>query len=312
MADRPHVLALIPLPPVARESLAAHYELHLAPNGPESIGSEVPLEKIAAVATNGTTGLGPQLMDRMPNLRVVSTFGVGHENVDLAAAKARGVIVTNAPGTNDETVADHALGFILALSRGYASLTQAVRTGQWESARAARPTLSGATLGIIGMGRIGQGIAKRGAAFGMRVLYCTRNPRSDLPYGFEPDLKTMAQECDYLVAACPGGAATHHIINAEVLAALGPKGFVVNVARGSVVKTDDLVHALQHHRIAGAGLDVFESEPDVPPALLHLDNVLLTPHMAGRSPAAQRAQTNAMLASFGDALAGRVPELAVG
>lgn len=244
-------------------------------------------------------------------LRVISAFGVGYENVDVAAAQERGVFVTNAPGTNDETVADHALGFMLALSRGYAQLDRTVRTGGWDKARAARPTLSGATVGIIGMGRIGQGIARRCAAFGMRVLYCTRTARVDLPYGYEADLLRMAEQCDYLVAACPGGPATRHIVNAKVMQALGMEGILVNVARGSVVDTEALVHALQTGVIAGAGLDVLENEPTIPAGLQALENVLITPHMAGRSPAAHQAQTEALLQSFEDALAGKLPALAV-
>ncbi|MBF5006764.1 2-hydroxyacid dehydrogenase [Diaphorobacter sp. NR2-3-3-1] len=311
MRERPHVLALIPLPEVTRRALSTLYDLHMAERGPGEVddaGDAVPLDRIVAVVTNGTTGLGAELMRRMPALRVVSAFGVGHENVDLACATQRGVVVTNAPGTNDETVADHALGFLLALGRGYGALTQAVRAGDWERLRTARPTLSGSVVGIIGMGRIGQGIARRCAAFGMRVLYCTRTPRAELAYDYEADLLAMAGRCDYLVAACPGGAATRHIIDADVLRALGPQGFVVNVARGSVVNTGDLVHAMQHGLIAGAGLDVLEDEPLVPEALKSLDNVLITPHMAGRSPAAQQAQTDALLASFADVLAGRRPE----
>ncbi|QIL73840.1 2-hydroxyacid dehydrogenase (plasmid) [Diaphorobacter sp. HDW4B] len=312
MDSRPHVLSLIPLPAMTREALAQRYQLHLAARGlSDPVDALVPLDRIVAVVTNGTTGLSAEWIQQMPALRVVSAFGVGYENVDVPAAHARGVIVTNAPGTNDETVADHALGFMLALSRGYAVLTHAVRNGQWDSARAAQPTLCGATVGIIGMGRIGQGIARRCAAFGMRVLYNTRTSRSDLPYAHESDLLKMAEQCDYLVAACPGGAATRHIINAEVLRALGSQGFVVNVARGSVVHTADLVHALQADVIAGAGLDVFEGEPTIPDALKAMDNVLLTPHMAGRSPAAHRAQTDVLLASFADALQGRRPAMVI-
>ncbi len=302
---RPHALALIPLPAITREALASRYELHLAPRGTSDVGDAIALDKIEAVVTNGTTGLSAEWMQKMPALRVVSAFGVGYENVDVQAAKTRGIIVTNAPGTNDETVADHALGLMLALSRGYGLLTQAVRAGQWDNSRAARPTLAGATVGIIGMGRIGQGIARRCAAFGMRVLYCTRTQRADLPYEYESNLHQMAAQCDYLVAACPGGATTRHIINAEILQALGKQGFVINVARGSVVKTDDLIQALQDKAIAGAGLDVLESEPEVPEALKHMDNVLITPHMAGRSPAAHQAQTDALLQSFQDVLEGR-------
>lgn len=305
---RPHVLALIPLPSAAKAALAERYQLHDAPEGSSgAVCASLPWEQVAAVVTNGTTGLDAGLMARMPALRIVCAFGVGYENVDLAAAAERGIVVTNAPGTNDETVADHALGFMLGLSRGYCALTAAVRSGGWHGARAARPTLSGATLGVIGMGRIGQAIARRAQGFGMRVAYLARQRRSELPYDYEHSLLSLAQASDYLVAACPGGAATHHIVNAQILQALGPRGFFVNVARGSVVDTQALIQALQQGRIAGAGLDVLEAEPEVPQALRELDNVLITPHVAGRSPVAQAAQTQALLASLASHFAGHVP-----
>jgi lactate dehydrogenase-like 2-hydroxyacid dehydrogenase len=303
-----HVLALIPLPPATREALAAHYTLHYAPEGPGSAAyRDAPLAQVAAVATNGTTGLGAAQMAQMPGLRIVCAFGVGYENVDMAAAQARGIVVANAPNTNGETVADHALGFLLALSRGYGALTQAVQQGGWAGARAARPTLHGATLGIIGMGRVGQAIARRGLGFAMQVKYFNRSERAELPYGYVSNLMQLARESDYLVAACPGGASTYHIVDGNVLGALGPAGFFVNVARGSVVHTEALVQALQSGAIAGAGLDVLESEPELPEGLRTLPNVLITPHVAGRSPAAQAAQTEALLASLAEFFAGRMP-----
>jgi lactate dehydrogenase-like 2-hydroxyacid dehydrogenase len=306
--DRPHILALIPLPDATREALEAHYTLHYAPQGPQDAEySKSPLAHIAGVVTNGTTGLSGAHIAQLPALRIVCAFGVGHENVDTAAAQARGIVVANAPNTNGETVADHALGFLLALSRGYGALTRAVQQGGWASSRAARPTLHGATLGIIGMGRVGQAIARRGVGFAMQVTYFDRNERSELPYRYVANLMQLARESDYLVAACPGGAATYHLVDSNVLGALGPSGFFVNVARGSVVHTDALVQALQTGAIAGAGLDVLESEPDVPEALRTLSNVLITPHVAGRSPAAQAAQTDALLASLAAFFAGRMP-----
>lgn len=306
--ERPHILALIPLPAATRAALAQRYTLHEAPQGQHSPAcAAAPLGEIAAVVTNGTTGLGAALMAKLSALRLVHAFGVGYENVDTAAAVARGIVVSNAPNTNGETVADHALGFLLALSRGYAALTAAVRTGGWAGARAARPTLHGATLGIIGMGRVGQAIARRATGFSMQVKYFDRSEHAELPYGFVSNLIGLARESDYLVAACPGGASTYHIVDGNVLAALGPQGFFVNVARGSVVHTEELIQALQSGAIAGAGLDVLESEPEVPEALRALDNVLITPHVAGRSPAAQAAQTEALMASLDEFFAGRTP-----
>lgn len=298
--DKPvRVLALIPLPPATRTALAARYALVETPGEAD--------HEVQAVVTNGTTGLDAALLARLPALRLACAFGVGHENIDLAAARARGVWVTHAPDTNAETVADHAIGFLLALCRGYGPLTAAVFAGRWEASRAARPTLNGATLGLIGLGGVGQAIARRAQAFGMRVAYHSRHARADLPYAHHPALLSLAETADHLVAACPGGAATRHIVNAPVLRALGPGGFFVNVARGSVVDTGALVSALREGHIAGAGLDVLEGEPAVPPQLATLDNLLLTPHMAGRSPVAQQAQTDALLASLEAFFAGRRP-----
>lgn len=307
----PQILALIPLPAAARVALAERYTLHEAPDGQHGATcAAAPLGSIAAVVTNGTTGLGAELMARLPALRLVCAFGVGYENVDIAAAQARGIVVANAPDTNGETVADHAIGMLLALSRGYGALTAAVRAGQWAQARAARPTLHGATLGVIGMGRVGQAIARRAQGFAMQVKYFNRGQREELPYGFASSPVELAAQSDYLVAACPGGASTHHIVDGKVLAALGPQGFFVNVARGSVVKTEDLVQALETGNIAGAGLDVLESEPEVPAALAALaglGKLLITPHVAGRSPAAQAAQTGALLENLAEYFAGRLP-----
>lgn len=307
----PQILALIPLPAATRAALAGRYTLHEALDGPHSASCQaVPLDRIEAVVTNGSTGLGAGFIAKLPSLRLVCAFGVGYENVDLAAAQARGIVVANAPDTNGETVADHAIGLLLALSRGYGVLTTAVCAGQWKQARAARPTLHGATLGLIGMGRVGQAIARRARGFAMQVKYFNRSQRAELPYAFVPSLVELAGQSDYLVAACPGGASTRHIVDAGVLAALGPQGFFVNVARGSVVKTDDLVLALERGHIAGAGLDVLESEPEVPAALVALaaqDKLLITPHMAGRSPAAQAAQTAALLENLAEYFAGRKP-----
>ena len=303
-----HLLVLIPLPPAAREALSARFTLHHHPQGqtPEAI-AEGRQHAVVAVVTNGSTGLGADAMRQLDKLQFVYAFGAGHENIDLQAARAQGVAVAHAPDTNSETVADHALGFMLALSRGYGTLTTAVRAGEWESARAARPTLHGARLGLIGMGRIGQAIARRASAFGMALAYFGRQARAELPGRFVPDLVELARHSDYLVAACPGGPATRHLVNAAVLQALGPQGYLINVARGSVVDTGALIAALQSRAIAGAGLDVLATEPSVPPTLAAMDSVLITPHMAGRSPAAQVAQREALLDSLTRFFAGQTP-----
>ncbi|MFC6282235.1 MULTISPECIES: 2-hydroxyacid dehydrogenase [Polaromonas] len=297
--SRASVLALIPLPRPAREAIEARYELCLAPdlNSDEAIG-RFRESGVRAVVTNGSVGLTAAQMERLPKLEIICAFGAGHENIDSAAAGARGIVVTHAPGANDATVADHALGLMLALARGFTLLDPAVRRGEWNSARTERPTLNGGRLGLVGLGRIGAKIAVRAAAFDMHVSYLTRHPRADLPWQHYTDVEQLARDSDFLVLACPGGAATRHLVDARVLAALGPKGVLVNISRGSVVDTAALIAALEAGSIAGAGLDVFEAEPDLPAALLACRNTVLTPHIAGRSPAAIAAQTDMLLGSL--------------
>ncbi|WP_326539284.1 2-hydroxyacid dehydrogenase [Pseudorhodoferax sp.] len=300
-----HVLALIALPAATQRALSSRYVLHHGPGAPGEADLPAAARQAVAVVTNGSTGLSRAAMAQLPALRLVCAFGAGHENIDLAAAQERGIVVVHAPGINDETVADHALGFMLALSRGYGPLTRAVGAGRWADVRMARPTLSGATLGIIGMGRIGRAIARRAAGFRMRVLYFNRSLQPQELGTRVDSVVALARQSDFLVAACPGGPATHHLIDKPVLDALGPEGYVINVARGSVVCTQDLVAALLARSIAGAGLDVLEAEPQVPPELVGLDHVLVTPHMAGRSPAAQALQHEVLLGQLEAYFAGR-------
>jgi lactate dehydrogenase-like 2-hydroxyacid dehydrogenase len=250
-------------------------------------------------------------MQRMPQLKIVCCFGAGYEGVDLAYTREHGIALTNAPGVNDDTVADHALGLMLALARGYPQLDRAVREGRFASARDERPTLSGARLGMLGLGNIGMKIAQRAAAFGMSIAYCTRKPRPDLAWRHYADAIALAQAVDWLVVATPGGAATRHLVNAAVLQALGAKGWLVNISRGSVVDEAALIAALRDGVIAGAGLDVYADEPDINPALLALPNTVFTPHMAGRSPQAQQAQMDLLLANLQACFEGRALPSAV-
>lgn len=312
---RPHLLVLIPLPPAFVQRLAEQYELSYEPKGFSSARwEELAQRHTPAVLTNGSTGLSEAQMRALPGLGLVCSFGVGYESIDLAAAKALGLAVTHAPGVNNATVADHALALMLALARGLAPLDRAVKAGLWEQSRAERPTLNRGRLGLIGIGNIGQQIARRAAAFDMQIGYHSRQPRPELPYRHFADVQSLAAESDFLVLACPGGAATRHLVNRTVLRALGPQGFVVNVARGSVLHTGDLIEALRAGEIAGAGLDVLEGEPLVPEALLTMDQVLLSPHISGRSPDAQRAQMACLTANLdaffvGQPLPTPVPEM---
>lgn len=245
-------------------------------------------DEIRVVLTRGATGFHADEMAALPKLELICSLGVGFENIDVAAARARGLRVTHGPGANATSVADHAMALLLGTARHLPQADAWVRQGHWNGFMG--PQVSGKRLGILGLGTIGLEIARRGAlGFGMTVGYYNRRPRPQSGYTYYDSPLALAAESDFLVVATPGGADTRHLVNAAVLDALGPQGYLVNIARGSVVDTDALIAALAERRIAGAGLDVVEGEPVVPPALFTLDNVVLTPHSAGRSPEAVSA-----------------------
>ena len=242
---------------------------------------------IDGVLTRGPLGLSADEMAAMPRLKIICVLGAGYEEVDLAAAAARGITVTNGAGANASAVADHALALLFAIVRDIPRADATTRQGQWN--RVISPSLSGKRLGVLGLGATGLAIARRaGLGFDMQVCYHNRRPRNDVPYTWYNSPLALAAAVDFLIIATPGGAGTRHLVDTAVLDALGPEGFLVNIARASVVSTDDLVAALRERRIAGAGLDVFDAEPAVPAALKALDNVVLTPHVAGQSPEAAR------------------------
>lgn len=302
----PDVLVVIPLKEQLVGELRSRFSIHYAPSGPK----EALLESLATVAirgvvTNGSMGLTARQMSLLPRLEIICSFGAGYENVDLAAARARGIPVTHAPGVNNSTVADHALALMLALSRGLVVVDAAVRAGKWQTSRADRPTINGKRLGLLGLGGVGMEIARRASAFGMIIGYHARHARPDVTWRYYANPVELARHSDYLVAACPGGQATRHLINAEALDGLGPNGYVINIARGSVVDTTALIAALKAKSIAGAGLDVIEGEPEIPAELLALDNVIFTPHMAGRSPEALRAQFDLLVANLEACFSGK-------
>ena len=243
---------------------------------------------INAVLTRGPLGLFADEIAALPKLEIICVIGAGYEKVDLQAAAQRGIVVTNGAGANASSVADHAMALLLSLVRDIPRADASVRRGEWR--KLTRPSLGGKRLGILGMGAVGQAIAQRAAlGFGMTVSYHNRHPRTDIDFHYCVTTTELALASDYLIIATPGGAGTHALVDRQTLEALGPQGFLVNIARASVVVTDDLVEALQHGRLAGAALDVFDDEPDVPDVLKGLDNVVLTPHVAGLSPEASEA-----------------------
>ena len=262
--------------------------------------------EFCAVLTHGTAGLTADEMAKLPHIEIICAQGAGHENIDHKAAKARGIVVTHGPGTNDGTVADHAVALLLSIVRDVVQSDALVRRGEWRTSRNVRPTVSGKRLGILGLGTIGQQIALRGAAgFGMSVGYHSRSSRPDSPHVYFPTLLDLAAWCDFLVVATPGGPATMKLVDASVLEALGPDGFLVNIARGSVVDTAALISALASGTIAGAALDVVAGEPHVPAELIALPNVIITPHTAGRSPESIEAMVGLVIENLTAHFAGR-------
>jgi len=236
---------------------------------------------IRAVLTTGSIGIGPALLEQLPKLEVVAVNGIGTDAVALEKTRARGIFVTNTPGVLTEDVADLALTLLLSSARGLPALDRLVRSGAWEHGLPLAPTraLRGKVCGVFGFGRIGQAVAARAAAFGMRTLYYQPRAVEGVAVGRCASLLELAQASDYLVLCAPGSEATRRVVNAEVMAALGPQGTLVNVARGSLVDQDALVAALRDGVLGKAALDVFDHEPHVPAALRELDNVVLTPHV---------------------------------
>jgi lactate dehydrogenase-like 2-hydroxyacid dehydrogenase len=225
------------------------------------------------------------LLASLPKLRIISSFGVGYDHIDVKAAAQRGIIVTHTPDVLTEEVADTTIGLLLNTLRELPQAERFLRAGRWPTGNypLSRATLRDRTVGIVGLGRIGMAIAHRLEAFGVPIVYHTRQKRPELGYRHYPRLLDMARDVDTLIVIVPGGAATKNMINADVLSALGPNGVVINVARGSVIDEPALIAALRERKILAAGLDVFAAEPHVPEELLALDNAVLLPHVGSAS-----------------------------
>ena len=290
---KPLLLILVYITPEHRELVSESFELIYSPNDALGADRSKGAAQIAArgkdirvVLTNGTNGLTPDEIDAMPRLEIVCTLGVGFENVAIAHATQRGIRVCNAANTNDDCVADHAMALLLAAVRRIPTLNRLVREGVWRDDIPRPPHVSGRRLGILGLGVIGRQIAKRAAGFDMEIGYFGRTRKSDVPFTYFDDARTLAAWADFIVVTTPGGKDTFHLVDAAVLEALGPRGVLVNVARGSVVDTQAVADALRNGGIFAAALDVYEGEPTPPALLMEFDNALLTPHIAGMSPQA--------------------------
>ena len=310
------MLAAAKLAPLYFEKLAAQFVMHDRPVDLDSAEFAKIAPTIQAVAAQGETVLRADLIERLPALKLISVMGVGYDGIDVATAKSRGIVVTHTPNVLNDDVADLALGLMIATSRQICAADRYVRAGSWPSGPVPlAKKMSGARVGMVGMGRIGQAIAHRALAFGMSIAYTSRSPKS-VPYRYLPTSLALAAEVDFLVIITPGGASTLKMIDAPVLAALGKKGILINVARGSVVDEAALIDALEKGVIAGAGLDVFESEPAVPERLRAMPHVVLTPHIGSATAHTRGAMADLAVANLracfdGQPLLTPVPECMV-
>jgi lactate dehydrogenase-like 2-hydroxyacid dehydrogenase len=275
------VLSIGAFPEATNTELASRFAVtrHFNRPAPEVLSAEL-RARIRAIATEANRGADRALIMALPKLEIICVFGVGTDNVDLAAARERGIPVTNTPGILTDEVADLAIGLMLSSARQIIFADRYVRDGSWGS-KGPIPlgrSVGGKTLGVLGLGGIGRAIADRGAAFRMRVIYHGPRRKDDAPYEYVDDLIELAQQSDYLMVACKGGPDTRHLVSAAVIDALGPKGTLINVARGSVVDESALIAALAEGRLGHAALDVFESEPVPSPEVLKLSNVIVQPH----------------------------------
>jgi lactate dehydrogenase-like 2-hydroxyacid dehydrogenase len=306
VTDKIPLLAISPLLPEHEARLADLFDLTYAPT---------PAQRAAALAAHGakyrvllSIGVIPVAEEEiaaMPKLELACCMGVGYEGLPMAALRARGIVTANGAGTNENTVADHTFGLIIGIVRNIRLLDQQCRAGIWRDAVPQPPQVSGRRLGIFGMGSIGGQIARRAAGFDMPIGYHNRKPVDGSPHQYFDDIARLADWADILVCVAPGGASTRHKVDARVLDALGPTGYLVNVGRGSLVDTGALAAALRDRRIAGAAIDVYESEPQPPEQLIGLDNLIITPHLAGWSPEATLNSVNRFIANAEGHFSGR-------
>jgi lactate dehydrogenase-like 2-hydroxyacid dehydrogenase len=267
-------------------------------------------DKMRAIAVAYTNErIGAEFMQRFPKLEQVSSFGVGYDHIDAKWAGAHGIVVTNTPEVLNEEVADTALGLLLCTVREFPQAERYLRAGKWVEKQYSltKATLRNRIVGMVGMGRIGKAIARRLEAFGVPVVYHSRNPQPGVSYKYYPKLINMARDVDTLMVIVPGGASTQNIINAEVLKALGPNGILINMARGSVVDEPALIAALKNRTIYSAGLDVFAKEPQVPQELIEMDHIVLFPHLGSSTEVTRAAMDQLVVDNILAWAAGKPP-----
>ncbi len=304
---KPEILLIEPMMPEVEARLDAAYQVHrlFRHADPAALVAQVG-PRIRAIVTGGRSGAGNELVDALPALEIIAINGIGTDAVDLDRARTRGVRVTTTPDVLTDDVADMAMALMLAVARRICRGDRFVRERRWpEETMPLGTKVSGKRLGIVGLGRVGRAIARRAEGFGMAIAYTNLRPVEDAKYHHHPRLADLAGESDFLAVAASGGPGSRGIVDAAVLDALGPEGVLVNVARGSVVDEPALVAALSAGRLGGAGLDVFAHEPDVPPELLGMENVVLEPHQATATVETRRAMAELVLRNLEAQFAGR-------
>ena len=305
------IMQVSPLPPFMMTALQqADYVVH----DHTHIKDPGALVKVTALVGTAAAKVDRKLLMMLPNVKLIAICGESYDSVDVEAAREKGIVVTHTPGVLTDDVADLAMGLLLSIGRRIPQADKFVRNGDWVSDEfALSHQVSGTHLGVVGMGRIGRAIAKRAAAFDMQIAYTARSVKADVPYTYHSNVAALAATVDYLVVAVPGGQSTTNMIDATVLHALGRKGYLINISRGTVVDQPTLVRALKERQIAGAALDVFWDEPLIDPELRRFSNVVLTPHIASATEETRRAMAaltmeNLLAFSQGHPLLTPVPE----
>ena len=304
---KPDIVLTVPIYASAVEQLDATYTMHRLWQAKHrsAFFAEIK-DRVRAIATGGGFRVDGALMDALPKAEIIATMSIGVDHIDLEAAKQRGIVVTNTPDVLTDDVADIGMALLLGVARRIVVGDRHVRDGLWLKGNLPLATkIGGATMGVLGLGRIGLAIAKRAEAFGMKIVYHGPREKPGVPYRYYPNLVEMAKAADYLMVACPGGAETRNLVNAEVLAALGEKGAVINIARGSVIDEPAMVRMLQEGKLAGAGLDVFADEPRAPEALFGLENVVLQPHVGSATHATRAAMGQLVVDNIAAHFAGK-------
>jgi lactate dehydrogenase-like 2-hydroxyacid dehydrogenase len=293
-ANKPDLLVVCHTTPSLIDDLAANYSVHnlfLAEDKAALLDSVS--ENIRAILAGGMQGPDAALISRLPKLEIIASNSVGFDATDVAAANARGIVVTHTPDVLTDDVADLGMAFIIMVPRRIAESERYLRAGKWQQARMGLGTnLRGKKLGILGLGRVGSALATRAQGFGLNIGFFDTVTKNATPYRVYASLLEMAADCDILFVSCQGGPSTRKLVDGAVLDALGPNGFLINVARGTIIDQQALVAALREKRIAGAAIDVFEDEPNAPTELFDIEHVVMTPHIASSTTETRRAMAD--------------------